>query len=685
MSNLYKKTFRGYLIDHHSPDHPIVTLDKLDPEEYRRFFKEANINNLMLYCKDHWGVTYYDTKVGKRHPGLKQDWIASLLPVLREMNIEFNAYYCLEYDSYAPVLHPEWSTRKPDGTPLHLTGRIPKWGMPCYETGYRQYVLEQLREIVSGYSPDSIFLDIFGKSLCYCDSCKAKFKNIYGYDLPEDPGSDINVFLDNCAKEMLSDIIETVKSIDPDIKVTINFAALYPKNVRDILDYQFTEPWAGNWLSAAYSRDTAKGQYPQLGPGDVSEVYNYQHENIYILAAAQIAAQGCRVFMYSGSQHVDGTLEHEEAARIGAAYREVERFEEYLDDREVIADIGIIQSDASSLLRNSTGVVVNAIERSKQGSEHRSALLGAMKLCDASKLTWCIIPEQELDLKTAEGFKLLIFPGVFHITDDLRSVLESYVSKGGIITASDESGSYDSSGFVLENFSTAVLYGCDFIEKELRFKNNPWGSYLQLKSDYWTGSPDTYPPVSETHQRIKAVTCDTLAHFVEPATAVTDDNWVNWWSPPPSKVTIDPAITLNHYGKGKVIFAAFDMFRMQNKGFNLIKDIFSKILNNSIKAPSIELETEYPGTVNYVCYDRKVKKEIVVHQLCDLAEKTGGDAPYVSGGMLRISKAYKNSLLSARLVYPEVIALDICSGGEECYHIKLPDFNIHQVISIKYS
>ena len=70
MSDLYKKTYRGYLIDHHSPNPPIVTLDKLDVEEYERFFREANINNLMLYCKDHWGVTYYDTKVGKRHPGL---------------------------------------------------------------------------------------------------------------------------------------------------------------------------------------------------------------------------------------------------------------------------------------------------------------------------------------------------------------------------------------------------------------------------------------------------------------------------------------------------------------------------------------------------------------------------------------------------------------------------------------
>ena len=85
-----------------------------------------------------------------------------------------------------------------------------------------------------------------------------------------------------------------------------------------MLDYQFTEPWAGNWLSAIYSRDTARGQYPQLGPGDVSDVYNYRPEAVYRLAAAQIVAGGCRAFLYSGSQHVDGTLEHEERGAWGA-------------------------------------------------------------------------------------------------------------------------------------------------------------------------------------------------------------------------------------------------------------------------------------------------------------------------------------------------------------------------------
>ena len=47
----------------------------------------------MIYCKDHWGNSYYDTKIGKIHGGLKQDWIRQLIPVLRKHDIEFTAYY----------------------------------------------------------------------------------------------------------------------------------------------------------------------------------------------------------------------------------------------------------------------------------------------------------------------------------------------------------------------------------------------------------------------------------------------------------------------------------------------------------------------------------------------------------------------------------------------------------------
>ena len=39
MSDLYQKTYRGYLVDHHTPDLPGVSFEKLDVAEWELFIE----------------------------------------------------------------------------------------------------------------------------------------------------------------------------------------------------------------------------------------------------------------------------------------------------------------------------------------------------------------------------------------------------------------------------------------------------------------------------------------------------------------------------------------------------------------------------------------------------------------------------------------------------------------------
>ncbi len=694
MSGLYQTSFRGYLIDHHSPAPPAVTLEHLDVNEYRAFFRTADINNLMLYCKDHWGYSYYDTAVGTRHPGLKTDWVAAVSQVLREEGIEFNAYYCLEYDTLAPQLHPEWSIRDAGGEAVSLKGRMAKWGMPCYETGYRAYVLAQLAEIVEKYHPDSLFLDIFGKSLCYCPSCRAKFQAQFGYPLPSEvkegqdeyhaldfgeAGRDVNLFLENCASDMLDDVLKTVKAIDPTLKVTINFAALYPEKIRRKLDYQFTEPWAGNWLSAAYSRDTAKGGFPQLGPGDVSEVYNYRHQNIYTLAASQIAAAGCRVFLYSGSQHVDGTLEHEEAKRIGKAYQEVARFESYLSNRELLADIAIIQSDLTSTAKAGNRVIMNAIGRCKQSDAHREAILGAMKCCDAANISWTVLPEREIT-KGLSAYKMVILAGLYHVSPELAEALRAFVQEGGTVLADGECGLYETDGQLRKNFVLADMLGVDFVRPLNTYAAAAWGGYIKPEAHpIWTHTPDTFPPVGPVQTGVAVTTAETLGQFVFPTVPLTETTWVNWWCPPPATAPSEfPAILENRMGKGRVLYLTYEFFRERNQVFYLSQGIFDGIIGHLLPTPSISLVSDIPETVGFMAYRRG--NELIVHNLSHLAEKTGGDAPPVKGGTLRLS-ASQFAVADARVVFPESQTLPVRKVAD-WFEIELPMVEIHQLVVI---
>ena len=708
MSQRYRSTFRGYLIDHHSPAPPAVTLERLDVREYREFYRTARISNLMVYCKDHWGYSYYDTRIGTRHPALAGDWVAEVAKELRGEAIEFNAYYCLEYDSLAPAEHPEWSIVDPAGVPVRLAGRMARWGMPCYLTPYRDYVLGQLREIVDGYRPDSLFLDIFGKTLCYCTNCRAAFAARFGYDLPVargenvdeyqsfdfgPSGRDVNRFLEECASSMLDDVIAAVKAIDPQIAVTINFAALYPRSIRDKLDYQFTEPWAGNWLSAAYSRDTARGQFPQLGPGDVSEVYNYRPQSVYTLAAAQIAAAGCRVFFYSGSQHVDGTLEHEEARRIGEAYREVEALEPYLGDRELIADVAILQSESSIAANAGSHVIANAIGRCKRPDPHRKAVLGAMQCCDQAGVTWTVLPEQDAALDTLSRFRLVVLAGVYHVSDELGEALRSYVAAGGCVVADGACGLSLPDGSRAADFPLADLLGCSYERTVDEYSAAEWGGYVRaVRTDgtsapavhaarFWDATPDTFLPAGRVQYAVRATGALVLGELFPPTVPLTETSWVNWWCPPPRADAsgVTPAVLATRSGAGRCLYFAWDFFAGRADGLELNQGVFDGVISELLPDPAIRLRTDLPRTVGFAAYRRG--SQLIVHVLSHLAERSGGDAPPVAPGALVIDRR-RLPVTAACLVTthaPGRSDLAVEATGDRL-EIRLPDVTIHYVV-----
>jgi hypothetical protein len=713
MSERYRSAFRGYLIDHHSPPPPVIDFTRLDAEEYRSFFRTANLNTVMMYCKDHWGYSYYDTKIGTRHPGLNRDWVGEIVAVLRGEQIEFNAYYCLEYDTLAPQQHPDWAVTDASGSPVRLTGRMAKWGMACYETGYRDYILGQLEEIVRNYHPDSLFLDIFGKSLCYCDHCRELFRQAYGYDLPapagDNPneyttfdfgsrGRDVNAFLEDGASRMLDDVLLTVKAIDPTVAVTINFAALYPKSIRDRLDYQFTEPWAGNWLSAAYSRDTARGQSPQLGPGDVSEVYNYRPQSIYSLAAAQIAAAGCRVFFYSGSQHTDGTLEHEESGRIGKAYETVALMEPYLSDRELIADVAIIQSDSSVRAMAGHSVVANAIGRCKQPDPHREAVLGAMKCCDAANLLWTVLPEQDATPERLGEFGLVILAGVYHLGDDLVRALRGFVESGGALIADGACGLRELDGSAIGAFPLSDVIGCSFERTLDEYAAAEWGGYVApdrrdvpgpaaiTPSNLWADTPDTFVPAGRTQLAVRPTTGEPLGWIVPPAVALTDATWVNWWNPPPAaRFEPDhPGIVVSGLGSGRSLYFAYDFFRGRASGLMLNQGMFNSVARELLPAVTMRLENDLPESVGITAYSRE--ETIMVHVVSHLAETINGEVPPVSPGVLRVS-AGRHRVRAVRLIAGPTESADYSEGVELVaalsnghYEIVLPPVQIHYLI-----
>lgn len=682
MSERFKHTYRGYLVDHHSPPPPVVTFEHLDIADYERFYDQAHINNLMLYCKDHWGYSYYDTEVGVKHPALRTDWVKEHSELLKRKNIEFNAYYCIEYDNTASVIHPEWASLQADGSELRCTGRNAKWRIPCYLTGYRQYVLSQLREIVSWYTPDSLFLDIFGKSLCYCPTCRAEFERRNGFALPEEAqeiakhSALIIDFLDDCAEEFLSELITEVKAIDPELAVTINFSSHYRKSIRDRLDYHFTEPWAGNWLSAAYARAT--GVHPQLGPGDVSHVFDYLPSEIYEQAASEIAAQGCRVFLYSEPQLPDGTLEFVESERIGTAFSQIKSFEHLLEERTHIADVCIIQSDKSVTVGHAGSVVPNAIARARAENRHVQSLLGAMRCCEYSNLTWTVLPEQEALTRPLESFSLIILPQVLVLEEPLLDRLYSFIEQGGHVILIDRTGLYDPRGNLQSQFSFQERFGISFDRIREEFAPNVWGGYADFGSQKSTlGVEDTTVPIS-SESILFTSDAHSVARFVPPAETLGAETWVNWGYPPPRCPSTADLVVTKSIGEGSVWYYGFDVTSLAAKQMHWPKEHLSRLFGSLIPHPAITLESSLAESVGFTAF-RTSRGTIHIHIISHLPELTGGDAPEFYPGKILV-QGFSNNC-SATLIHPthKQLKTESCDG---VLSIELPMIRIQLIIEI---
>lgn len=689
MSNRYQDSRLCYLIDHHSPQPPAIALGKLDPAEYEAFVRESGVDSQMVYCKDHWGVTYYPSKVegAQMHEGLREDWIARAADILRRCNVEFVAYYAIEYDEGAARRFPQWRVQKADGTPLVREDTYARWGLCCTRTDYRRYCLEQLAEIVAGYHPDALFLDIFGTSLCYCDNCRAAFLQRFGYDLPEDAAelathrADVLAFLDESAAAFLDEVRAEMHKIDSTLAVTINFACHYPASVRSKLDYQFSEPLLGdNWFSAAYARDTAAGQYPILAPGEASEVYNYSPVDKYRFDLQAIAAQGCRVGMYSGSQHADGTLEHEEARRLGAVYRELAAMRPHLDGRLPLTGVGILQSDAS-VHACGGGVIADAILRAKAHNPHLKAILGAMRLCENAKVPWNILPEQNISAEILADYPLIVLPEVFVVGDELALLLDTYVQGGGRLLVSAATGTRRHDGSARKDFALANMMGARFGRRCEQYTRNGWGAYLRpAPGEQFSGLLSaTTPPVSEAFTEIEICGAKALLHFTLPCVKVTDTDWVNWWSPPPGKPTNLAALTVHPYSSGQVFYCAFDLFDMAEKGgFNDVDALFGELLDRTEAKFSVRLAHSAPRLVRTGFFRRG--GDILVHQLSTLPHAFGGQTAPVPGSVLQVDTA-QYAVKSARVVWPNPQELTVKTGNGMA-EISLPSLSLGQIVQL---
>ena len=178
-------------MDFHMPEFPVHAIDNFNAQVFVDHLERGRLNMVALFAKCHFGNSFYNTTVGHKHNGLKEDFLMEAASECRRRGIFTYAYYLLCTDIRAYREHENWRWVGRDGAYSGVNG---PWGMLCLNTPYKEeLVLPQLTEVIRDYPVDALWLDIPIPKYsdgCFCPSCRSKYRAVHGRELDQSISAD---------------------------------------------------------------------------------------------------------------------------------------------------------------------------------------------------------------------------------------------------------------------------------------------------------------------------------------------------------------------------------------------------------------------------------------------------------------------------------------------------------------
>ncbi len=212
---------------------------RFDAQACLASLQAAQVCCLQVFAKDHYGNCYFPCSLGKPYP---VDVVGQLAAEAQKRNMRFIPYVSVGFDAFATGMNPDWLYIDSDGRPRSTPTGPFQWA--CLNSPYRDYCLQQMRELVDHCRPDGLWLDILplrpatvgvdgrpGLSYipdapCYCPTCQRLWRERYGQDVPLFPTQNERVLgfqmrVDG-ARSFVEEVQRIVKARRPDAIVTYN-------------------------------------------------------------------------------------------------------------------------------------------------------------------------------------------------------------------------------------------------------------------------------------------------------------------------------------------------------------------------------------------------------------------------------------------------------------------------------
>ena len=327
--------YKRLIVDYHFSDFVPGTLAQANAGDYVAAAAALGVDSVLVYAKDHWGHCYYATPTYPRHPNVPQDLFGQVLDGLRPRGMTGYAYFSVGWDEHAVRSHPEWAMRDAWGMPLrrgapdddHITGR---WTYLCINSPYRDYALNQIREIVAGYDFPALFLDILflnpARQVCHCAHCQARWGRDHTEPLPTSFTPAYVQFAVAALGRFHRDAKAVIATAGKAIQTTHNLGLPYDDD--DYVAFE-VNPLGRNYFRgsalAKIMRAEAGGREVELIGHRFNQDWDFTTKSVGLMRweAATVLAHNCAL-MWVDQPHMDGAFDPQAAAAMRAAYAVVD-------------------------------------------------------------------------------------------------------------------------------------------------------------------------------------------------------------------------------------------------------------------------------------------------------------------------------------------------------------------------
>lgn len=563
-------------LDFHTSEYIPDVAKNFDALAFAKQFKEAHVNSVTIFSKCHHGMHYFPTKVGTQHPALHgRDLLGEMIEALHQQDIKAPVYTTVGWEEQVAHNHLKWRQMKMDGTFANVENssdgvtkqpggwKFNNWLHPDYQDYFESHLLE----ILDNYPVDGFFIDIvfFHPQGGWSEESR-KFREKHG--VIEDTLENHFLFEAAALEQFTARFSKLIQDKKPDASIFYNSPNnLYASANEGALR---KAPWqthfeieslpSGFWgyyhFPRLARRLAHKGKFWLGMTGKFQKMWGDfggikpQPALEYECFRTQALGGGNSV----GDQlHPRGVLDGGTYQLIGNVYKQLTETERVYEGTQAMPQIGILCPNHPALNETDTA-------RSEEG---------------------CVLLLEELHYDCAvidDGFNFsdfacIILPDHVVLTSELRSMLKTYLKKGGRLVVSYRSG-FDAQG--------------KWVFKEMPC--DPAGEQ-DLYPAYWKLS-DKLDPGQQggervIYQRGLNITpkkgARILVHRILPYFKRTDVTFCSHFQTPPDKPDPDhPAVIETD----QVVYFADPVFREYRQSGNLIiRTVLSQVLKRQIGPP----------------------------------------------------------------------------------------------------